>query len=57
MAANSRALSCGMFFGKSEVHRELPGFSVSLLAPTLRAEDVPLHTHENASFVLVLAGS
>jgi CubicO group peptidase (beta-lactamase class C family) len=45
------------FFGRSEVRRELPGFSVSLLAPTLRAEDVRLHTHENASFVLVLKGS
>jgi AraC family transcriptional regulator len=46
-----------MFFGRGDAHRELPGFSVSVLAPTLRAEDVPLHTHENASFVLVLAGS
>jgi AraC family transcriptional regulator len=46
-----------MFFGASEVHREIPGFSVSLLSPTLRAEDVPLHCHQNASFVLVLAGT
>jgi hypothetical protein len=57
MEANSRALPYGIFFGRSEVRRELPGFSVSLLAPTLRAEDVRLHTHENASFVLVLEGS
>ena len=30
---------------------------MSRIAPTLRAEDVPLHTHENASFVFVLSGS
>jgi AraC family transcriptional regulator len=46
-----------MYFGASEVRQEVPGFSVSLLTPTLRAEDVPLHTHENASFVVVLSGS
>jgi AraC family transcriptional regulator len=45
-----------MFYGTSEVHRELPGFSVSLLSPQLRFDDVPLHTHPNASFVLVLKG-
>jgi hypothetical protein len=45
-----------MFYGTSEVHYELPGFSVSLLSPRLRAEDVPLHTRPNASFVLVLRG-
>jgi AraC family transcriptional regulator len=45
-----------MFYGTSEVHCELPGFSVSLLSPRLRAEDVPLHTHPNASYVLVLQG-
>jgi AraC family transcriptional regulator len=57
MKADSRPRSYGMFFGTSEVHKDIPGFSVSILTPTLRAEDVPLHTHENASFVLVLAGS
>jgi AraC family transcriptional regulator len=57
MKADSRARSYGMFFGTSEVHKDIPGFSASILTPTLRAEDVPLHTHENASFVLVLAGS
>lgn len=57
MRANSSALSYGMFFGKNEVHREVPGFSVSVLEPTLRAEEVPLHSHDHASFVLVLQGS
>jgi AraC family transcriptional regulator len=50
-------LPYGSYFGASHIRRELPGFSVSLLTPTLRAEDVPLHTHENASFVLVLSGA
>jgi AraC family transcriptional regulator len=45
-----------MFFGTNELRREVPGFSVSVLSPELRAEDVPLHTHLNASFVLVLKG-
>src|SRR5215471_9074078 len=52
----SRPLAYGVFFGTNEVRRELPGFSVSLLSPELRAEDIPLHSHENASFVLVLKG-
>src|SRR5215472_4020343 len=52
----SRALAYGMFFGANEIRRDLPGFSVSLLSPELRAEDVPLHTHQNASYVLVLKG-
>jgi AraC family transcriptional regulator len=57
MDQNSRLLSYGSFFGEGEVHAELAGFSVSLLTPTVRAEDIPLHTHKNASFVLVLSGS
>ena len=56
MEPRSRALAYGMFFGTDEIRRELPGFSVSLLSPELRAEDVPLHSHQNASFVLVLKG-
>lgn len=52
-----RTLPYGMFLGASEMHREVPGFSVSLLSPTFRAEDVPLHCHQNASFVLVLTGT
>ena len=51
------SLPYGAYFGASQVHQELPGFSVSLLTPTLRAENVPLHTHENVSFVFVLSGT
>jgi AraC family transcriptional regulator len=57
MQTGLKSLPYGIYFGTSKIHQELPGFSVSLLEPTLRAEDVPLHTHENASFVFVLEGS
>ena len=57
MDLSSRALAYGMFFGTGEIRREVPGFSVSLLSPQWRAEDMPLHTHRNASFILVLKGS
>lgn len=56
MHLNPRKLPFGVHFGASETRQELPGFSVSLLTPTLRAEDVPLHTHDTASFVFVLSG-
>jgi AraC family transcriptional regulator len=56
MQAGARSLPYGIYFGASQIRQELPGFSVSLLTPTLRAEDVLLHTHENASFVFVLSG-
>lgn len=56
MHLNPRKLAYGVHFGASETRQELPGFSVSLLTPTLRAEDVPLHTHDTASFVFVLSG-
>ena len=57
MLPDAKSLPYGNYFGTDEVRRDVPGFSVSLLTPTLRAEDVPLHTHQNASFVSVLSGS
>jgi AraC family transcriptional regulator len=57
MLPGARSLPYGNYFGTDEVRRDVPGFSVSLLTPTLRAEDVPLHMHQNAPFVLVLSGS
>jgi AraC family transcriptional regulator len=56
MRTYAGSLPYGVYFGASQVRRELPGFSASLLTPTLPAEEVPLHKHENASFVLVLSG-
>lgn len=57
MQTGAGSLPYGIYFGASQARRELPGFSVSLLTPMLRAEDVPLHTHQNASFVFVLSGA
>ena len=47
----------GIYLGRNEQRVDVPGFSVSLLTPVLRAEEVGLHTHPQASFVLVLSGS
>ena len=57
MQTGAESLPYGIYIGASQVCQELPGFSISLLTPALRAEDVPLHTHESASFVLVLSGN
>jgi AraC family transcriptional regulator len=57
MLSRATSLPYGIYFGANQFREEVPGFSVSLLTPALRAEDVPLHTHENASFVFVLSGS
>ncbi len=51
-----RSLSYGKFYGIDESHRQIPGFSLAVMSPVLRPEDVPLHTHEEASFVLLLGG-
>lgn len=52
-----KVLPYGRFFGARRGHIELPGFSVSILAPALRPEDVPVHSHTDASFVFLLSGS
>jgi AraC family transcriptional regulator len=51
------ALAYGVHLGEGSLTRELPGFSLSVLRPTLHEEDVPLHTHASASLVLVLEGA
>jgi AraC family transcriptional regulator len=56
MQTSAASLPYATYFGDSQICQELPGFSVSLLAPTFRAEEVPLHEHESASFVFVLSG-
>jgi AraC family transcriptional regulator len=38
------------------VRREVNGFSLSRMAPHIPAEEMPVHTHEDASFVFVLRG-
>jgi AraC family transcriptional regulator len=57
MPTGETSLPYGVYFGSGRICREVPGFSVSLLTPAFRAEDVPLHTHENASFVFVVSGA
>ena len=56
MQTGPESLPYGIYIGASQIRQELPGFSISILTPAFRAEDVPLHTHENASFVLVMSG-
>jgi AraC family transcriptional regulator len=57
MQTAATSLPFGMYLGVNQIRRELPGFSVSLLSPAFRAEDVPLHEHDHASFVCVLSGA
>ena len=56
MQTGAESLPYGIYFGASRIRQELPGFSIELLTPTLRAENVPLHAHGNASFVFVISG-
>jgi AraC family transcriptional regulator len=51
-----QTLPYGRFYGTSELREEIPGFSIALMAPVLPPGEVPLHTHEDASFVLLLDG-
>jgi AraC family transcriptional regulator len=46
----------GEFFGTANVKKELAGFSVSRMAPVIPAEEMQTHTHEQATFVMVLDG-
>lgn len=57
MQESRGVLPYGIYLGRNERHVEVPGFSLSLLTPILRAEEVGLHTHPQASFVLILSGS
>lgn len=47
----------GKFFGDSESRRAIPGFSLARMTPVLPPEDVPMHTHEDATLVLLLSGA
>jgi len=55
-APGSARLAYGRFFGDDQSRREIEGFSLACITPVLPPEAVPLHTHEQASFVLVLSG-
>ena len=57
MSNDGSILAYGVHLGKSELRRELPGFSASVLQPTLHEEDVALHTHDSASLIFVFEGT
>lgn len=46
----------GQFLGSYSRRREARGFSFAELIPTVPAVEVPVHTHEDAHFVLLLSG-
>lgn len=47
----------GEFFGFDKIRRDAAGFSLAVMTPELPADEVPVHTHESASFVFLLSGS
>lgn len=49
-------LRYGQFFGATKVQHEVNGFSLSRMVPEVSAEEMPVHTHEEASFVFVIRG-
>jgi len=57
LMASSRSLPYGKFFGAPGLCCDVPGFSIAVMKATLRDEEVPLHTHEDASLVLLLDGT
>ena len=54
--SNTDTLRYGEFVGRTKVRREVNGFSLSRMAPEVPAEEMPVHTHEDASFVFVIRG-
>lgn len=52
-----RTLPFGQFFGNPESSLEVRGFALSHLAPTVPEREVETHTHDEAHFVLVTAGT
>jgi len=50
-------LQYGQFLGATRVRREVYGFSLSRMAPEIPAEEMPMHMHEDASFVFVIRGA
>jgi AraC family transcriptional regulator len=49
-------LGSGQFFGISNARRAVAGMTISRLQPTIPAEQLELHTHEDAHLVFVRAG-
>lgn len=50
------SLSHGRFFGQGSVRRESAGFLLDCLRPTVPERELHRHTHDEAHFVMLLAG-
>lgn len=50
------SLSHGRFFGQGSVRREAAGFLLDALRPTVPERELHRHTHDEAHFVMLLAG-
>lgn len=51
------SLGYGQFFGTARERVQVSGFSLVRMVPELPPEQVPPHSHEEASFVLILRGT
>ena len=52
----TRQLHAGEFFGVADARRAVGGIAISRLQPTVPAEQLEVHTHEDAHFVFVRSG-
>lgn len=57
MASAPLPFGFGQFFGKTNLRRQVEGFEIARLVPTVPEREVERHTHLEAHFVLVLAGT
>lgn len=53
---DTSTLSYGQFFGATKGKHEVNGFLLSRMVPEVPPEEMPVHTHEEASFVFVIRG-
>jgi AraC family transcriptional regulator len=56
MNGQAAVLPSGEFYGTAKVKKDLAGFSVSRMAPVVPADEMQIHTHQQATFVMVLDG-
>ena len=52
----SETLPPGETYGRALVKAQTGGFMLSVIRPVLPPEDVPIHTHPDASFTFILSG-
>src|SRR5262249_30268365 len=49
-------LAAGEFYGTAQTTKAVSGFALSCMAPVVPAEDMQLHTHRDATLVMILEG-